>query len=57
MDNYTIAEVAYKNGYNQAINDFVETFYEACRHYGPDDVFNKCRFLGHVDAIKNVLEK
>lgn len=57
MDKYTVAEISYKNGYNQALKDFTERIYEECRIYGPNDIFNKVKFLNHVDQVEKTLEK
>lgn len=57
MDKHTSTEVSYKNGYNQALKDFVEQIYSECRIYGPKDIFNKVVFLNHIDQIEKTLEK
>jgi hypothetical protein len=57
MDKYAVAEVPYKNGYNKALKDFAEQIYEECRIYGPEDTFNKVKFLNYVDQVKKTLEK
>jgi hypothetical protein len=60
MNIHTTTETIYNNGqkvgYRRALQDFVDSFYEECRIYGPNDKFNKTKFLNIVDKIKDTLE-
>ena len=60
MNMCTTTETVYNNGqkvgYRKALQDFVDCFYEECRIYGPNDVFNKVTFLNIADKIKDKLE-
>lgn len=60
MNMHTATETTYNNGitvgYRRALQDFVREVYEECRIYGPNDEFNKVKFLNLVDEIKTRLE-
>ena len=60
MNMHTTTETVYNNGYavgyRRALQDFVEGVYEECRIYGPNDKFNKAKFLNLIDEIKTKLE-
>jgi hypothetical protein len=60
MNMHTATETVYNNGfivgYRRALQDFVKGVYEECRIYGPDDEFNKVKFLNLIDEIKAKLE-
>lgn len=60
MSMHAVTETTSNNsfivGYRRALQDFARGVYEECRIYGPNDKFNKVKFLNLIDKIKTKLE-